>query len=70
MSNSVAADHAFVITNFKQYLSDKVMAMFHKHIEHEKVSILLLESRDYPIQSPDEKKWILDKDLCIIEPSG
>lgn len=56
----------FAFLNIKQFFSTEELKEFYKFCAYEKVYIILLE-RFYDFSSDEEKHWILDKDLCLIE---
>lgn len=56
----------FVFLNFKSFVSDDEFQLFCKNVAYEKFYVLLLEAFDCSKASENEKKIIIDKDLCII----
>lgn len=56
----------FAFLNLKQYFSTDELKEFYKFCAYEKVYMILVE-RFYNFSSEEEKHWILDKDLCLIE---
>lgn len=56
----------FVISNLKCLLQNTDLQLLYEYAEYNKINLIIIE----PIHTPhikDEKCWIIDKDLCIIE---
>lgn len=56
----------FIFVNLKQYLTEEECLEYYKYCMYEKVQIILLEGVYSPLIG-GEKRWVLDKDLCMIE---
>ena len=57
----------FFLINIKQYFKQEELLCIYKECLYEKINIILVES-SYNDSYDYEKIWIIDKDLCIIEP--
>ncbi len=55
----------FVLVNMRAFFSDEEMGMFAESCSKHKYSILMLENKEYPRLSHDNR-LIVDRDLCII----
>lgn len=64
--HKVCKINIFAFLNLKNYLSVDEISLLYEHINNEKVNVLLFEG-SYKEKYENEKIWILDKDLCIIE---
>ena len=53
------------IVGLKQYLTDEEIKEFYKFLFYEKMFLIDIESRE-GVNYPEEKRIIVDKDLCII----
>ena len=56
----------FVISNLKCLLQNTDLQLLYEYAKYNKINLIIIE----PIHTPhiiDEKCWIIDKDLCIIE---
>jgi len=51
----------------KDYLNEKDIDMLYEFVRYEKVNLILAESHQSHVNL-HEKRWILDRDRCIIEP--
>lgn len=58
--------YAFV--GLKQYLQEQEFRQLYEFAAYEKLFLIMLEGRE-SFRLNSEKYWILDKDLCIIEPN-
>lgn len=56
----------FVIPNLKYYFSSEDIKQFYQFIIYSKIHLIIIESHRTPAIN-DEKSWIIDKDMCIIE---
>lgn len=56
----------FVFLNFKSFVSENEFKLFCKNVAYEKFHVLMLEAFDCGNSAQNEKKIIIDKDLCII----
>ncbi len=56
----------FAVLNIKSFLSNEEFELFCKSINYEKFFVLLIESHDPKKVFPNEKKIIIDNDLCVI----
>lgn len=56
----------FAVLNFKEFISDEEFKLFCKNVSYEKFYVLLIEAYDYKRSSENEKKIIIDNDLCVI----
>lgn len=57
----------FFLINIKQYFKQEDMLSIYKECLYEKINLILVES-SYNNSYDYEKAWIIDNDLCIIEP--
>ena len=57
----------FFLINIKQYFKQEDMLCIYKECLYEKINLILVES-SYNNSYDYEKAWIIDNDLCIIEP--
>ena len=57
----------FFFINLKDYLNEKDIDMLYEFVRYEKVNLILAESHQSHVNL-HEKRWILDRDRCIIEP--
>lgn len=55
----------FILVNLRDYISNTDIENFYKSILYNKLKVLIVSSKDYPV-SKYEKKVIIDKDLCVI----
>lgn len=55
-----------VIPNLKYYFSSEDIKQFYQFIIYSKIHLIVIESHRTPAIN-DEKSWIIDKDMCIIE---
>ncbi len=55
----------FVFVNLKCYMSTEELDLLYQQCSYEQKSLLLIESHDTP-PHPDEKKYIVDSDGCMI----
>lgn len=55
----------FVTVNMRSYISDREMAQFADTALSHGYHLLMLENREYP-RLAQEKRWIVDSDLCEI----
>lgn len=56
----------FVISNLKCLFQNTDLQLLYEYAKYNKINLIIIE----PIHTPhiiDEKCWIIDKDLCIIE---
>lgn len=60
------AKKIFVLLNFKGVISDEEFELFCRNIEYEKFCVLILESYDHNRGAEQEKKIIIDHDLCVV----
>ena len=51
--------------NMRSYIPDREMELFADTALGRGYSLLMLENREYP-RLPQEKRWIVDADLCEI----
>ena len=58
--------YAFV--GLKQYLQEEELRQLYEFVSYEKIFLIMLEAGESG-RLDSEKYWILDRDLCIIEPS-
>lgn len=56
----------FVFLNPRQFYDDGQIAMLYKKLQYEKINFIVFEST-FLTKIELEKRWILDRDLCIIE---
>ncbi|MCR5117559.1 MAG: type II-A CRISPR-associated protein Csn2 [Lachnospiraceae bacterium] len=56
----------FVAVNIHQYLNKEDIIELYKSLFYEKIFFISVESQDVPIY-PNEKRYIIDKDCCIID---
>ena len=56
-----------MLKNLKDYLNEKDIDMLYEFVRYEKVNLILAESHQSHVNL-HEKRWILDRDRCIIEP--
>lgn len=56
----------FAFVGLKQFLSKEELKMLYEFAFYEKVYLIILEGK-FIEKNENEKCWILDKDLCIIE---
>lgn len=56
----------FIFLNFKSFVSNNEFQLFCKNVAYEKFCVLNIESFDCKRFSENEKKIIIDKDLCVI----
>ncbi len=55
----------FILVNLRSYLSDKKMEEFLKNAQAREIQLLLLESAERELLE-DEKRYIVDADMCLI----
>ena len=55
----------FLFANLKDDMEEGEMKVFYRDICYQKIPVLLIESRE-KYRLPEEKTWIIDKDLCEI----
>ena len=55
----------FVTVNMRSYVPDREMELFAQTALSRGCRILMLENREYP-RLAQEKRWIVDSDLCEI----
>ena len=55
----------FITVNLRSYIPDAEMVLFADTALSHGYALLMLENREYP-RLPQEKRWIVDKDLCEI----
>ena len=58
----------YVFVGLKQYLQEQEFQQLYEFAAYEKLFLIMLEGRE-SFRLDNEKYWILDKDLCIIEPN-
>ena len=55
----------FIMVNLRSYLSDEEMKMFMRDVLARKIQVLLIESSERSVLD-EEKRYIVDADLCVI----
>ena len=65
-SSQVLKKKVYVLVNIKTYLDDNEMKQLYKEAMYNKAYLVILESKD-TAKLDEEKKVVLDDDLCIIE---
>lgn len=56
----------FILLNFKSFVSDSEFQLFCRNVAYESFRVLMLEAYDCEKSFENEKKIIIDNDLCII----
>lgn len=64
--SQVLRKKVFILVNIKAYLDDLEIQQLYKEAMYSKVFLILLESKEN-MKLSDEKKVLIDPDLCIIE---
>lgn len=57
----------FICLNLKYYFTEEELKLLYESVYYNKIHLIIIESIHTP-HVHGEKCWILDKDLCIIEP--
>ncbi len=58
--------HFFLFVNLKQYVTEQEIQEIYEYSFYNKIELFLLEG-NYKTPLPNEKNWIFDRDLCMIE---
>lgn len=56
----------FVFLNFKSFVSDSEFGLFCKNVAYENFRVMMLEAYDCKKSFENEKKIIIDNDLCVV----
>ena len=58
-------DMLFVTVNMRSYFTDDEISLFSDTVIGHKINVLMIENQEYPLLQ-QEKRIIIDKDICII----
>ncbi len=64
--NEVLKVEVFILVNIKSYFDEKEVQDFYNAMCNRKINILLLENFESEVNYNEEKKYLIDKDLCHI----
>lgn len=70
LKKQICKTSCFFVLGLKNYLTDAELQALYRNIFYEKIHLILLEGGQKRDPLPEEKTWIFDKDLCIIELDG
>jgi CRISPR-associated protein Csn2 len=67
LSHQVLGTVLFVFVHFRNYFSQEELSKLKEMIQYEQISVLMIENMVDLKETVNEKWWIVDQDLCMIE---
>jgi CRISPR-associated protein Csn2 len=67
LSHQVLGTIIFVFVHFRDYFTQEELFRLKEMIQYEQITFLMIESSVNLEEATNEKWWIVDKDLCIID---
>jgi CRISPR-associated protein Csn2 len=67
LSHQVLGTFIFVFVHFRAYFTQEELSRLREMILYEQIAVLMIENNVNLAESINEKWWIVDNDLCIIE---
>jgi CRISPR-associated protein Csn2 len=67
LSHQILGTFIFVFVHFRAYFTQEELSRLKEMIQYEQITVLMIENNVNPEDTKNEKWWIVDKDLCIIE---
>jgi CRISPR type II-A-associated protein Csn2 len=67
LSHQILGTGIFIFINFRAYFTQKELSGLREMVQYEQITVLMVENNVNFDEGVNEKWWIVDKDLCIIE---
>jgi CRISPR type II-A-associated protein Csn2 len=67
LSHQILGTSLFIFVHFRAYFSTGELAQIKEMVQYEQIVVLMIENNVNLDKATDEKWWIVDKDMCIIE---
>jgi CRISPR-associated protein Csn2 len=67
LSHQILGTGIFIFINFRTYFTQKELSGLREMVQYEQITVLMVENNVNFDEGVNEKWWIVDKDLCIIE---
>jgi len=66
LHHNIVGTKLFVLVNIKSFFTEEQLKYLHEQALYQKFHLLLLENHDSDVKNGLEKKYLIDKDSCVI----